>query len=169
MNDPVRVPVGPCRCPGTPHGGGDWVDLAPRLSATAGAAAMAAMRSAEFNAADVEAALARAFLRHNITAWSFTGEPGEDGRREAVPVTNAAIDELLDWASAHEVAEKCDELYADDLMRPLLSRLAASSGGGPTAASTSATTGSGERAATPSSRSSRAATADGKPSEAPAP
>ena len=168
MSEPVRVTVGACRCPGRPHRD-DWVDLAPKLSATAGAAAWAAMRSAEATAADMEAAVSQAFLRHNIVAWSFTGDAATDGRRDPLPVTNANITELLDWASAHAVAEKCDELYAADLFAPLATRLATSSSDGQTDESTSAPTPSGETPQTPSTPSSPDATEDGMPSEVPAP
>lgn len=168
MADPVRVPLEmACPCPGRPHAS-EWVDLAPKLSATAGAAAWTALRSAEPTAADVEAAVAAAFLRHNIVAWSFTGEAHEDGRREPLPISNASIAEVLDWSSAHLVTEKCDELYAEDLFRPLASRLGRSLKPGQTAESTSATTDSGETPPKPSSPSSDP-DSDTSPSEDPAP
>lgn len=167
MSEPVRVAVGDCRCPGKPHDH-DWVALAPKLSLTAGAAAMAAIGAAETTEAEMEAAIASSFLRHGIVAWSFTGPPGEDGKREGVPITNANIDRLLDWATAHEVAEKANELYAQDLFRPLASRLAPSLVNGQTGGSTSATTGSG---ATPPRRSPRSSPTGsaGKPSADPVP
>ena len=74
---------------------------------------MAAIRGAESTESEVEAAIAAAFLRHGIVEWSFRDADGKP-----VPITNAAISDLLDWATAHDVAEKCNELYAADLFRP---------------------------------------------------
>lgn len=168
MSIPVRVPLQTsCPCPGTPHEE-EWVDLAPRLGITAGAAAWAAINAAEPTNSEIEAAIGHAFLRHGIVAWSFTGEAEPDGRRPSVPITNETIADLLDWGSASEVAERANELYSEDLFRPLARRLSASSPSGPTGESTSATTDSGDTPPTPSKRSSRAATA-GTPSGVPVP
>jgi hypothetical protein len=148
MIEPVTVPIGE-----------DWVRLAPRLSLTMGAAVMAAIRGAETTESEVEAAIAAAFLRHGIVEWSFT-----DDDKKPLPVNNATIAERLDWATAHEVAEKCNELYAADLFRPLVQRMAKSSPTGPKAALTLVPTDSGATLPTPSKRSSRHGTA-GKRSE----
>ena len=47
---------------------GNWVRLAPRLSLTAGAACVEAMRRAEATASEMEAAITASFLRHGIVA-----------------------------------------------------------------------------------------------------
>ena len=117
---------------------GNWVRLASKLSLTAGAGVMAAIRGAESTESEVEAAIAAAFLRHGIVEWSFVNADGKP-----LPITNATINERLDWATAHDVAEKCNELYAADLFRPLVSRMAKSSPTGPKGGSTSAPTASG--------------------------
>ena len=165
--EPVRVDVGPCRCPGTPHES-DWVDLAPKLGVLAGAAAMAAFRAAEATESEVEAAVAASFLRHGIVAWSFTGEPDKNGARATYPINNATIGELLDWSTAHEVAERCNDLYAEDLFRPLAGRITGLLNGGPKEPSTSPTTDTGAPLPEPSLRFSPEPTA-GKPSEVPVP
>ena len=140
MAEPVTVPIGE-------H---DWVRLAPRLSLTAGAGVMAAIRGAESTESEVEAAIAAAFLRHGIVEWSFRDADGKP-----VPITNAAISDLLDWATALDVAEKCKELYAADLFRPLVSRMAKSSPTGPKDGLTSLPTASGAPHQVPSKPSSR--------------
>ena len=132
---------------------GNWVRLAPRLSLTMGAAVMAAIRGAESTESEVEAAIAAAFLRQGIVEWSFTNGDGKP-----VPVNNATIAERLDWATAHDVAEKCNELYAADLFRPLVSRMATSSPTGPSIASISAPTDSGLKRPTHWKPSSQRAT-----------
>ena len=133
---------------------GNWVRLASKLSLTAGAGVMAAIRGAESTESEVEAAIAATFLRHGIVEWSFTTED-KDGKKLPVPITNATIDDRLDWATAHEVAEKCNELYAADLFRPLVQRMAKSSPTGPKDASTSPPTDSGAPPPTPFKPSSR--------------
>lgn len=163
MSEPVRVIVGACRCPGTPHGD-DWVELAPRLGVVAGAAAMAAIKAAEATESEMEAAIAASFLRHGITAWSFTGELDKHGYRPTLAITNDTIASNLDWATSAELAEKANELYAEDLFRPLARRLAPSLEHGLTGESTSVTTDSGVKAPKPSRPSSQPATA-GTPSE----
>ena len=133
-----------------PIGEHDWVRLAPRLSLTAGAGVMAAIRGAESTESEVEAAISAAFLRHGIVEWSF-----KDADGKPVPITNATINDRLDWATAHDVAEKCNELYAADLFRPLVSRMAKSSPTGPRDGLTSLPTASGEPPPAPSKPSSR--------------
>jgi len=129
---------------------GNWVRLAPHLSLTAGAGVMAAIRGAESTNAEVEAAIAAAFLRQGIIAWSMVDADGKP-----LPITNANIDARLDWVTAHDVAEKCNELYAADLFRPFLPKIAKSSLPGPKDASTSLPTESGATLPTPSKPSSR--------------
>ena len=133
---------------------GNWVRLASKLSLTAGAGVMAAIRGAESTESEVEAAIAAAFLRHGIEEWSYTTKDKE-GKELPVPITNVAIAERLDWATAHDVSEKCNELYAADLFRPLVSRMAKSSPTGPKDESTSPPTDSGAPPPAPSKPSSR--------------
>jgi hypothetical protein len=112
------------------------------------------MRNAEATEAEMEAAVTAAFLRHGIVAWSFVDEDGKP-----LPISNATIADRLDWATAHEVAEKCDELYGADLFRPLLARMATFSPPGPRAVSTSAPRDSGLTDPVPFKPSSRRASA----------
>jgi hypothetical protein len=140
---------------------GNWVRLAPRLSVPMGAAVMAAIRNAESTESEVEAAIAAAFLRHGIVEWSF-----KNGEGQPAPISNATINEHLDWVTAHEVAEKCNDLYAADLFRPLLQRMAKSSPTGLKDVSTLVPTVSGLTLPQPSKPSSRHATGAGKRSGA---
>ena len=133
---------------------GNWVRLAPRLSLTAGAACVEAMRRAEATASEMEAAITASFLRHGIVEWSFT-DTDKEGKKSPTPINNETINERLDWVTAHDVAEKCDELYAADMFRPLLAMMAKSSPPGPKDESTSPPTNSGEQPPAPSKLSSR--------------
>lgn len=130
---PVVVPVGACRCTGTPHDpAGDEVYLAPEASLSLGLAASGAM--AEGDTSELAVLLGRAFLRHGIVGWTFTAEDGS-----AIPVTPANIERLLPWArGGSAVAERADELYGAAILAPLLARSTNSSRRGPTAVSTSA-------------------------------
>lgn len=108
---PVRVRVGDCLCPGTPHSEGDFVTLSTRMSIEAGAAAVAAMaRSGEET---TELTVMRAALPHMVTAWDFldaeTGEP--------LPITPDNVTEALPWNyGGREVVIALSEALAE---RPL--------------------------------------------------
>lgn len=171
--DGVRVEIGACRCPRTPHPDGDWVELEPRLTVPMGKAAWAAIGQAEGEPGDTELVIANVFLRYGIRRWSFVDEHGL-----ARSITHDSINELLDWATGHEVAQKAAELYGEDLFRPFVNEIAKLLPHGPTDDSTPATTEppttattstttSGSKRPKHSKRSSRRAS-DGTPSEVPA-
>lgn len=127
MAEPVRVQVGSCRCDGTPHADGDWVDFRPTLSVPMGTAAMAAISRAGDDASSVEAALAEVFILLGISAWSFPE-----------PVTAEAIARLLPWGNGGlEVSSQAFDLYGEDFIAPLAPRRTKRSNGGLTADSTS--------------------------------
>lgn len=116
MNEPVRVPVGPCRCKGAPHTE-DAVFLEPTLTNAMGIAGMAVIREGT-SVAQVEGGLAQVYLTMGIRGWTFVDE-----ERSGVPVTPEAIERLLPFADGGlVVSEKADELYSAELMRPLVAR-----------------------------------------------
>lgn len=111
----VPVPIGPCLCPGTPHGDGDVVFLAPVLSAAAGYAAQGAIADAEGDVARVQELLWRIYRDHCITGWNLLDEDGEP-----VPATAENKDRGLPFAKGgRAVAERADQLYAQDILAPL--------------------------------------------------
>ncbi len=154
---PVIVP---CTCPGSPHPE-DTVYLTPVVDVRIGQAATNALRDTPMTISDVEGALAGAFLHFGPREWTFVDEKGED-----LPLTAANIDERLTWnTGGMEVAEKCDELYAGDVIAPLVRRMSKASPSGQTESSTSATPSSGDDTAS-SGRPSLRAVSDGKRSAA---
>lgn len=136
MTEPVAVRVRDCACPGTPHGEeGDVVYLRPTLSLEGGLAAQADIISAAGVGAELTARWRVSFVRHGATGWNLVDEDGDP-----VPFdVNVLLD---DYALSHEVAERCDDLYGDAVMRPLLARLKTLSKAGPTKPSTSQANGS---------------------------
>jgi hypothetical protein len=125
---PEKVRVRDCACPGTPHEEGDFVLLAPTLSAEGGIAAEQDM--AENRDTDV---LTRkwllTFLRHGAIGWNFQDESGD------IPFD---IDVLMaDWALARPVAIRAGELYQASVISPFLPTPAKRSPTGRTRATTS--------------------------------
>lgn len=161
MSEPVEVRVreGDCPCPGTPHTE-EIVYLVPHITIPMGIAAYAAIRAGT-NSQDVQAALGAVWLRHGISAWTFTTE-----ENRPLPITPENVEEVIPWQNGgFEVANAADDLYAGDLFRPLVKR--------PTASSSSTRTGSSTRPTTPSGRTPRKSSRrslpngqDGKPSVA---
>jgi hypothetical protein len=165
MNDPIAVAVGTCRCPGTPHPGGDTVYLAPKATLTMGVAAIAALQGSA-STDDLQGRLAGVYLRFGITGWTFTDADGN-----AIRFDPKLIDELLPlWEGGMTLAQRADELYSPDVLKPFLAvmaQMSAPSPTGPTDDSTSASPPSGTTPRPPFVRSSRNGTG-GKLSEVPA-
>lgn len=130
---PIEVNIGPCDCPGTPHPDGDVVYLAPVLSMSGGMAAQGAIGSAGTDPIALQEALARVWIRHAVIDWTFTDEDGEK-----VALTPENIARALPYGKGGRlVAERADDLYAEDILAPLAERLRTLSQGGPSARSTS--------------------------------
>jgi len=170
VTEPVRVDVGACRCPGAPHPDGDAVFLHATATISIGAAAHMAVGQWGDDPMLLQVGLTRAFLLFGIASWTFTDEKGA-----SVPVDptgadwNATIDRLLPFnAGGYEVAERCDALYAGDVLRPLMARLPKRSPDGLTAGSTSPIRASGRKPRTRRSLSLPTGT-DGRLSVVPAP
>jgi len=145
MSDkPTRVELAGCRCPGTPHHH-DWVDLLPDPTIATGAAVVAAIRRVGNDPTLLVGEMARVYLTNQIAAWSFEAED-EKGDNAPVPVTPNAQDWMATverwlpwWEGGFEVANAADVLYAERVLRPLVSRTSKRSLGGPMDGSTSPT------------------------------
>lgn len=155
----VNVPVGACRCPGTPHGDGDWVELLVEPTMDIGSAVYAAVANVGDDPIALQVEMGRAYLRYGIRAWSFT-----DDRGDPIPITprkagyDDLVQQLLPFSNGgFAVADKADSLYSEVVLGPLMTRLSLiASQGGQTAGSTSATRPTSPRPARPSKPSSRA-------------
>jgi hypothetical protein len=155
VNVEVRVPDG-------------IVYLIPSLSVSMAAGALAAMEGTPATEGSMQATLVSVFMqpapRGAIAGWTLVTpelEPEE--------LTDDAIARRLTWGRGGlEVAEKCNELYAGDLFRPLVARQQKSSRATPKDHLTSVTPRSGSQPRKPSKRSSPNGTA-GMQSVVPAP
>lgn len=118
------VPVGACRCPGTPHPDGDVVYLDPVLSTPAGMAAQTSLLQTEGGWADRHAAMIMALMRHSVREWTFLDE-----KRKPLPVSPAAVERQLTWLNGgKEVAGAAASLYADIVLGPFIEAFSSSRG-----------------------------------------
>ena len=165
-----RIEVGPCRCPGTPHPGGDWVDLHSVATIPIGAAMRQALHQFGDDAQALQVAWSESYLRYGIEAWSFLDDKGE--HIEVSPQGKgfvATAERLLPYAQGGEtVMDAADKLYAEAVLGPLLQRMSDALQAGRTAGSTSPIPLRGHLPPKRSRRSSRLASA-GKPSGDPVP
>ncbi len=130
----VRVPLGPCTCPGTPHEQ-DEVHLRPKLGM---ARALAIIRTLPVNdLAVTEMQLALGYARFGIESWNLSNGTGLPMEVDGEHLTRFAEED----PRAIVVAMRGDELYADEVMAPLRSLGAASSQTSPETDETLATTG----------------------------
>ena len=120
----VEVPLGPCRCEGTPHEQ-DTAWLPTSLDPWDAAEAMAVVFSGE-PVEVIERKVASIFLRR--ARWNVLDD---DGKPLAF--------EDADWESVSAVADAASAQYTDELMAPFLAKRQKSSPRGPTGASTSPT------------------------------
>lgn len=154
--EPVPVDIGPCECPGTPHGDGDIVYLAPALSMAGGMAAQGVIQAAGNDPIKLQELLSMLWIRHGVVDWNLVDEAGDK-----VELTEANVAQALPFGKGGRlVADRADDLYAEDILAPLVERVAALSKRGSTASSrpaTSATNGS-----TPKRRKRSSTPATGK-------
>lgn len=159
---PVEVPIGGCRCPGTPrpHADGDVVYLAAKPGLRLGLAARQVVNDATDGPA-MAADLGVVYLRYGIVGWNLVGDNGRP-----LPPTPAAIEARLTWENGGEaVVDAADALYSGAVLDPLVRRLSTSSAPGPTDDSTSqAQSSTGPSSPTSLSPSSPSSPADGAPS-----
>jgi len=132
------------------------VYLAPKLTVPMGAAAMAVINMVPAGIGPMQAAITGSLFAPapagGIVAWegSRFERKGDDGIIKSEEITAEAIERLLPWTDGGAaIAEKIEELYSEDLFRPLAERRSKASPLTPTAVSTSA-----EQSGTPGSRSS---------------
>jgi hypothetical protein len=131
------------------------VYLAPKLTVPMGAAAMAVINMAPAGIGPIQAAITGSLFAPapagSIVAWEGSRfEHKIDGIVQPEELTAEAIERLLPWIDGGSaIAEKIEELYSEDLFRPLAERRSKASPPGQTAVSTSA-----EQSATPDSPSS---------------
>jgi hypothetical protein len=113
----VPVAIGPCLCPGEPQDDGDVVYLAPVLSAPAGMAVQGAIIEAAGDSIRLQEMLWRVYRDHGIVSWNLLDENGP------VPLTPDNVDAALPYGKGGRlVAEKADDLYAQDVLAPFLER-----------------------------------------------
>jgi hypothetical protein len=130
----VPVGLGACYCPGTPHDE-DIVYLAPALSMRGGMAAQSAISEGIGDGLKLQELLAEVWVRYGVVDWNLTDEAGQP-----VDLTPPNIAAALPYGKGGRlVAEKADDLYAEDILAPLVQRLSSSSRRGPTGGSTSRT------------------------------
>jgi hypothetical protein len=133
--DDVPVELGACYCPGAPHADGDVVYLAPALSMAGGMAAQAAISEGFTDTLKLQELLATIWCRYGVTGWNLLDEDGQP-----IPVNADNIGRALPYGKGGRlVAEKADDLYAEDILAPLVQRLSNTSPTGRTNGSTSRT------------------------------
>lgn len=144
---PVPVPLGSCYCPGSPHAEGDVVYLHPELSMAGGLAAQAIAQATGNDIVAIQERLADLWIRHGVADWNLV-----DGDGDPLPLTPDSIASALPYGKGGRlVAERADELYAEDILGPLVERLEAISRPGRSEPSTSPTQTSTRRRRKPSS------------------
>ena len=152
----VKVDVGACRCPGSPHAS-DWVELSPDMTIDLGAAVYAAIRQSEGDDVRLQGLMAQAYVQFGIRAWSFTDADGDPIRvtRQDKDYPDL-IDRLLPWSRGGQaVSEAADGLYSEEVLRPFLNRPSMQSQDGPTVDSISPIPPSGPKNQKSSPQSSR--------------
>lgn len=115
---------------------------------------LARVDDAEMSAAEMLTVLSEQYVLYGVESWSLCEPNGSP-----MPVTRAAIrDRLLaNYEVALTLADAADEVYAEQILLPLLAGASTSSPATPTAPSTSATAGPTPRPK-PSRRSSTTTT-----------
>lgn len=132
---PIEVPIGPCECPGTPHPDGDLVYLAPALSMAGGMAAQGVIAEAAGDSVRLQELLAALWLKHGVVGWNLLDDAGQP-----VEITDASLATALPYGKGgRQVAERADDLYAEDILAPLVERANALSKRGPTTSTRPAT------------------------------
>lgn len=116
--EPVVVELGPCECAGQPHET-DIVYLAPSLSMSGGMAAQGAIAKSEGDPVRLQELLADIWVRYGVTGWNLLDDKGQP-----IPLTADNIARALPYGKGGRlVAERADDLYAEDILAPLVQRL----------------------------------------------
>lgn len=130
----VRVPLGPCTCPGTPHEQ-DEVFLRPKLGM---ARALAIIKELPVDdMAVTEMQLILGYARFGIAAWNLS-----NGTGQPMPVDTEHLERFVNEDSrVILVSSRGDQLYAGEVTAPLLTMAAVSSTSSPATDGTSPTSG----------------------------
>lgn len=159
-----RVLTVECPCAGTPHEV-DTITFREVLPLAGGMAAMQALVLAARQAteqgrdlmdSDLAVALFPVILDHGIVSWTFLRAD------EPLPVTKEA-DTVLPFGTKFLIADAADDLFGEEITRPLAGMTQRSSPRGRTGSSTSPTRRSGRTRRSPSAPSSPAASAASEP------
>ena len=118
--EPIVVDIGPCECAGQPHET-DLVYLAPALSMSGGMAAQGAIHASGGDTLRLQELLADIWVRHGVVGWNLLDDKGQP-----IPLTPDNIARALPYGKGGRlVAERADDLYAEDILAPLVHRLQA--------------------------------------------
>jgi hypothetical protein len=116
--EPVAVDIGPCACEGQPHES-DLVFLAPALSMSGGMAAQGAISKSDGDPVVLQELLADIWIRHGVVDWNLLDDKGQP-----IPLTSENVTAALPYGKGGRlVSERADELYAEDILAPLVQRL----------------------------------------------
>ena len=154
-----------CVCPPTAagdtrHPGGDRVELREKLDFRAAltarnAIALAKEDDPDISSAEILAVLTETYLTLGIRSWTLVDDKGKKVEPNKANI-RAFIEANPDVAM--EVGDEADGLYSAAVILPLVARARKSSQPSPTDASTSRTTGSGQKRPRPSKPSSTSTT-----------
>ena len=134
----VRVPLGPCTCPGTPHEQ-DEVYLRPKLGMARALAIIKELTAGDMAVAEMQLVLG--YSRFGIAEWNLS-----NGTGKPMPVDAEHLAAFSDSdPRAILVAVKGDELYAGEVTAPLLTMAAVSSTSSSETGETSQTSGTRRR------------------------
>lgn len=150
-----------CPCPGTPHGE-DMVTFKAVLPLAAGIAAMAALRDSvekygtDLNALVLGETLYPIYFAHAIESWTFTKEDGS-------PLLQAEADAVLPFDVKFAIADAADDIFGEQVARPLVAMIQRLLPAGQTGRLTSPKRDSGSSPRSRSRRSSPAVSAVSEP------
>lgn len=142
-----------CPCPDTPHEAGDTVEFRRVLSLAGGIAAIAAVRDAAVGVTGkldpfvLAGHLFPVYLAHAVESWTFLDSEGASLALEEA-------DGALPFGTKYLIADAADDLFGDEVTRPLVEMIRKSLPTGPTATSTSRKKSSGRSPRSASGRSS---------------
>ena len=120
--EPVRVPLGECQCPGSPHQE-DEAFLRPRLTAAAGIEATSIISNAGGKGPGVVGrALGMGYLVDGLLSWNIL-----DDDSEPIPATEEMLESgRLDWEDTLlPIADAASDQYSDSVINPLAARVEA--------------------------------------------
>ena len=110
--EPVRVRIGDCECPGTPHTEGDHAALRPRLTARGGLLATSILNNAP--TAGVQQTmtdLGMCFLEDGLLSWDLLDDDGK-------PVPLDLRSGALAWETLLPIANAANDIYIDSVLAP---------------------------------------------------